>query len=181
MSEDVLGPTAQIVSAHVTKNPVPVEDLPALIREVYKTLSTVGEVAAPVGVPKPAVPVTKSVFPDYIVCLEDGKQMTMLKRHLMTEHNMTIDQYRAKWSLPSNYPMVAPNYAETRSNLAKKMGLGRDRTVTPPAKKPTRKNGGKKAAGKSLSDGHLHRNWFHSVVAYACDKRPDPPDPGVPF
>jgi predicted transcriptional regulator len=142
MSEDVLGLTAQIVSAHVTKNTVPVEELPALIREVYKTLSTVGEAPAPVEALKPAVPVTKSVFPDHIVCLEDGKQMTMLKRHLMTEHNLTVDQYRAKWGLPANYPMVAPNYAETRSSLAKKMGLGRSRTVV--AKKPARKA----AAGK---------------------------------
>ncbi len=145
MSEDMLGLTAQIVSAHVTKNPVPVEELPALIREVYKTLSTIGEVsAAPVGAPKPAVVVTKSVFPDYIVCLDCGKQMTMLKRHLMTEHNLTVDQYRAKWALPSNYPMVAPNYAETRSTLAKKMGLGRSRTA--PAKKPGRKAPGKRAS-----------------------------------
>jgi predicted transcriptional regulator len=137
MSDDVLGLTAQIVSAHVTKNTVPVEELPALIREVYKTLSTVGEAPAPVEALKPAVAVTKSVFPDHIVCLEDGKQMTMLKRHLMTEHNLTVDQYRTKWGLPSNYPMVAPNYAETRSSLAKKMGLGRSRTVAP--KKPVRK------------------------------------------
>ena len=137
MSDDVLGFTAQIVSAHVTKNAVPVEELPALIREVYKTLSTVGEAPAPVEALKPAVAVTKSVFPDHIVCLEDGKQMTMLKRHLMTEHNLTVDQYRTKWGLPSNYPMVAPNYAETRSSLAKKMGLGRSRTVAP--KKPVRK------------------------------------------
>jgi predicted transcriptional regulator len=137
MSDDVLGFTAQIVSAHVTKNAVPVEELPALIREVYKTLSTVGEAPAPVEALKPAVAVTKSVFPDHIVCLEDGKQMTMLKRHLMTEHNLTVDQYRTKWGLPSNYPMVAPNYAETRSSLAKKMGLGRSRTVV--AKKPARK------------------------------------------
>ena len=137
MSDDVLGFTAQIVSAHVTKNAVPVEELPALIREVYKTLSTVGEAPAPVEALKPAVPVTKSVFPDHIICLEDGKQMTMLKRHLMTEHNLTVDQYRTKWGLPSNYPMVAPNYAETRSSLAKKMGLGRSRTVAP--KKPVRK------------------------------------------
>ena len=137
MTEDVLGLTAQIVSAHVTKNPVPIDEFPALIREVYKTLSSVGDVAVPAGAPKPSVPVTKSVFPDYIVCLEDGKQMTMLKRHLMTEHNMTVDQYRAKWGLPSNYPMVAPNYAETRSTLAKKMGLGRSRTA--PVKKPARK------------------------------------------
>jgi predicted transcriptional regulator len=137
MSDDVLGFTAQIVSAHLTKNAVPVEELPALIREVYKTLSNVGEAPAPVEALKPAVPVTKSVFPDHIVCLEDGKQMTMLKRHLMTEHNLTVDQYRTKWGLPSNYPMVAPNYAETRSSLAKKMGLGRSRTVVP--KKPARK------------------------------------------
>src|SRR4051794_36859226 len=137
MSEDVLTLTPQIVSAHVTKNPVPVEELPALIREVYKTLSTVGEAAPATGSAKPAVAVTKSVFPDHIVCLEDGKQMTMLKRHLMTEHNLTVDQYRTKWGLPSNYPMVAPNYAETRSSLAKKMGLGRSRTVVP--KKPARK------------------------------------------
>jgi predicted transcriptional regulator len=115
MTDEVLGFTAQIVSAHLTKNAVPVEELPVLIREVYKTLSTVGEAEAAAAEPhQPAVPVTKSVFPDHIVCLECGKQMTMLKRHLMTEHNMTIDQYRAKWSLPSNYPMVAPNYAETR-------------------------------------------------------------------
>ncbi|MFL5254879.1 MAG: MucR family transcriptional regulator [Rhodopila sp.] len=147
MSEDVLGLTAQIVSAHVTKNTVPVEELPALIREVYKTLSTVGEAPAPVEALKPAVAVTKSVFADHIICLEDGKQMTMLKRHLMTEHNLTVDQYRAKWGLPANYPMVAPNYAETRSSLAKKMGLGRSRTVV--AKKPARKA----AAGKRGSRG----------------------------
>lgn len=144
MSDDVLGLTAQIVSAHVSKNAVSIEELPGLIREVYKTLSNVGgEPAAPAEAAQPAVPVTKSVFPDYIVCLEDGKQMTMLKRHLMTEHNMTVDQYRAKWALPSNYPMVAPNYAETRSNLAKKMGLGRSRTVAPPPKKAARKAGRK--------------------------------------
>jgi predicted transcriptional regulator len=145
MSDDVLGFTAQIVSAHLTKNAVPVEELPALIREVYKTLSNVGEAPAPVEALKPAVPVTKSVFPDHIVCLEDGKQMTMLKRHLMTEHNLTVDQYRTKWGLPSNYPMVAPNYAETRSSLAKKMGLGRSRTVVPkkPARKVPAKRGGR--------------------------------------
>ena len=129
MSDSVLGLTAQIVSAHVTKNAVPIEGLPALIRDVYQTLSTVGEAPPPVEELKPAVAVTKSVFPDHIVCLEDGKQMTMLKRHLMTEHNLTVDQYRAKWGLPSNYPMVAPKYAETRSSLAKQMGLGRSRTV----------------------------------------------------
>jgi predicted transcriptional regulator len=144
MAEDVLSLTAQIVSAHVKKNAVAVEELPNLIREIYKTLTTIGEVAVPVEAPKPAVPATKSVFADYIVCLEDGKQMTMLKRHLMTEHNLTVDQYRTKWNLPSTYPMVAPSYAETRSSLAKQMGLGRSRSV--PAKKPGRKPGSKRAA-----------------------------------
>src|SRR4051812_7960211 len=137
-----VGLTAQIASAPVRKNAVAVEELPNLIREVYKTLANVGEVSVPAEAAKPAVPPTKSVFADYIVCLEDGKQMTMLKRHLMTEHNLTVDQYRAKWNLPSSYPMVAPNYAETRSSLAKKMGLGRSRTVV--AKKSARKA----AAGK---------------------------------
>jgi predicted transcriptional regulator len=136
MADDVLSLTAQIVSAHVKKNTVPVEDLPNLIREVYNTLASVREASAHTETPRPAVPAVKSVFPDYIVCLEDGKQMTMLKRHLMTEHNLTVDQYRGKWNLPSNYPMVAPNYAETRSSLAKKMGLGRSRTV--PVKKSSR-------------------------------------------
>ncbi len=143
MADDILGLTAQIVSAHVQRNPVAVDALPALIRDVHRTLSTLGTepaAAAPADEPtvieeapkpvapsarRPAVPITESVFADHVVCLEDGKSMTMLKRHLMTEHNMTVDQYRAKWNLPSNYPMVAPNYAETRSKLAKKMGLGR--------------------------------------------------------
>ena len=131
MTDEVLGLTAQIVSAHVAKNAVAVEELPGLIREVYRTLAGVNEVVVPEEAPKPAVAVTKSVFPDYIVCLEDGKQMTMLKRHLMTEHNLTVEQYRAKWNLPPNYPMVAPNYAQHRSSLAKKIGLG-----TKPRRKP---------------------------------------------
>ena len=139
MSDDVLGLTAQIVSAHVTRNTVAVEDLPNLIRDVYKALANIGDVAAPVEAQKPAVPATKSVFADYMVCLECGKQMTMLKRHLMTEHRLTVEQYREKWSLPSSYPMVAPNYAETRSSLAKQMGLGRSRGAA--AKKPGRKPG----------------------------------------
>lgn len=150
MTNEVLDLTAQIVSAHLARNTVAIEELPALIREVYNALSTVGEAeVAEAGLPEPAVPVTKSVFPDYIVCLECGKRLTMLKRHLMAEHNMTVDQYRAKWGLPSNYPMVAPNYAKTRSELAKKMGLGRRRTVTPPAMKRARKAAGKNVAAKS--------------------------------
>ena len=143
MAEDVLGLTAQIVSAHVKKNTVSVEELPSLIREVHKTLASLGDAAVESEAQAPAVQITKSVFPDYIVCLECGKQMTMLKRHLMTEHSMTVDQYRGKWSLPISYPMVAPNYAETRSNLAKEMGLGKSRTAA--GRKAGRK-GAKRAA-----------------------------------
>jgi predicted transcriptional regulator len=142
MAEDVLGLTAQIVSAHVQKNAVAVEELPSLIREVYKTLSSVSEAAAPAEAAKPAVPATRSVFADHMVCLECGKQMTMLKRHLMTEHNLSVDQYRGKFNLPPSYPMVAPNYAATRSSLAKQMGLGRSRSVP---RKAGRKAGGKRA------------------------------------
>ena len=134
MSEDVLALTAQIVSAHVTKNSVEAGDLPVLIRDVFRTLSGLGDAAPPASAPepasaKPAVPATKSVFQDYIICMECGKRMTMLKRHLMTEHSLTIDQYRTKYSLPGTYPMVAPHYAQTRSSLAKEMGLGKSRTI----------------------------------------------------
>jgi predicted transcriptional regulator len=133
MSEDLLALTAQIVSAHVQKNTVEVADLPALIRDVFRTLSGLGETApAPVAdSAKPAVPATKSVFATHIICMECGKKMTMLKRHLMTEHSLTIDQYRAKYSLPVSYPMVAPDYAKTRSSLAKQMGLGKSRGASP--------------------------------------------------
>ncbi len=144
MTEDVLALTAQIVSAHVTKNEVAPDALPSLIREVYKTLSTVGAEPTEAEKLKPAVAITKSVFPDHIVCLECGKKLTMLKRHLMTEHTLTIDQYRSKWSLPSNYPVVAPEYAETRSALAKKIGLGRSRSAT--GRKLPRKGPAKRAA-----------------------------------
>jgi len=132
MSEDVLALTAQIVSAHVTKNAVDVGDLPALIRDVFRTLSGLGDAPAPVAdTAKPAVPATKSVFASHIICMECGKKMTMLKRHLMTEHSLTIDQYRSKYNLPGTYPMVAPDYAKTRSSLAKEMGLGRSRSAAP--------------------------------------------------
>jgi predicted transcriptional regulator len=133
MSEDVLSLTAQIVSAHVTKNTVDVGDLPTLIRDVYRTLSSLGETTpAPVAdTAKPAVPAARSVFASHIICMECGKKMTMLKRHLMTEHGLTIDQYRTKYSLPGTYPMVAPDYAKTRSSLAKEMGLGKSRSASP--------------------------------------------------
>jgi predicted transcriptional regulator len=121
---DVLGLTAQIVSAHVSNNSVTTEALPGLIQDVYRTLAGVGREAAAPERPEPAVPVKKSVFPDHIICLEDGKKLKMLKRHLKTAYNMTPEQYRERWGLGSDYPMVAPNYARHRSSLAKKIGLG---------------------------------------------------------
>ncbi len=121
---DVLGLTAQIVSAHVSNNAIGAEALPALIQDVYRTLAGVGKEQVLPDKQQPAVPVKKSVFPDYIVCLEDGKKLKMLKRHLKTSYNMTPEQYRDKWQLPPDYPMVAPNYAKHRSSLAKKIGLG---------------------------------------------------------
>ncbi|MCB8875422.1 MucR family transcriptional regulator [Acidisoma silvae] len=129
MSDDaanlsVLGWTAQIVSAHVSHNTVAPEALPTLIQEVFRTLSNVGAAPEVVEKPQPAVPVKKSVFGDYIICLEDGKKLKMLKRHLKTAYNLEPEQYRERWGLPPDYPMVAPNYARQRSSLAKKIGLG---------------------------------------------------------
>ncbi len=121
---NVLGLTAQIVSAHVSNNAVAPDALPSLIEEVYKTLSGVGKESVQSERPQPAVAVKKSVFPDHIVCLEDGKKMKMLKRHLKTSYNLTPEQYRERWGLPPDYPMVAPDYAKHRSSLAKKIGLG---------------------------------------------------------
>ncbi|GGG39689.1 MucR family transcriptional regulator [Chelatococcus composti] len=120
---------ADIVSAYVSNNSVASSDLPALIGEVHGALMRVagGAVEAPVEAPKPAVPIKKSVTPDFIICLEDGKKFKSLKRHLRTQYNMTPEQYREKWGLPADYPMVAPNYAKARSQLAKEMGLGQQR------------------------------------------------------
>jgi predicted transcriptional regulator len=116
--------TAEIVSAHVSNNSVPLSDLPGLIQQVYATLSAVGKAPPPAEKPQPAVPIKKSIHPDYIICLEDGKKLKMLKRHLKTAYNMSPEQYRERWQLPPDYPMVAPNYAKHRSSLAKKIGLG---------------------------------------------------------
>ena len=124
---DVLGLTAQIVSARVSKNAVAPEALPSLIMDVFRTLSNVGHEPAQADKPQPAVPIKKSVLPEYIVCLEDGKKLKMLKRHLKTSYNMTPEQYRERWGLPADYPMVAPNYAKHRSNLAREIGLGTTR------------------------------------------------------
>lgn len=118
--------TSDIVAAHVSNNSVSVDDVASLIGKVYGALASLGEaVVVEEKLPEPAVSVRSSIKPDFIVCLEDGKKLKMLKRHLMTHYNMTPDQYRARWSLPADYPMVAPNYAEKRRELAKKIGLGR--------------------------------------------------------
>ena len=126
MSETLITLTSDIVAAHVSNNSVSVGDLPALITNVYGALAGLGQAAPVAEAPlEPAVSVRSSVKPDHIVCLEDGKKLKMLKRHLMTHYNLTPDQYRARWNLPADYPMVAPNYAEKRRELAKKIGLGR--------------------------------------------------------
>ncbi|MCH6589901.1 MAG: MucR family transcriptional regulator [Alphaproteobacteria bacterium] len=123
-ANELLELTTEIVSAHVGNNSIALGDMPQLIQDVYKTLAIVGTTPAVPERPKPAVPIKKSVFPDFVVCLEDGKKLKMLKRHLKTAYNMTPDQYRERWGLPPEYPMVAPNYAKHRSALAKKIGLG---------------------------------------------------------
>src|SRR3954454_7014689 len=133
VAADILGLTAQIVSAHVSNNQVGTDALPSLIQSVYRSLSGAGNAAEKAETPaqEPAVPIKKSVFLDYIVCLEDGKKLKMLKRHLQTSYGLSPDAYRAKWGLSREYPMVAPNYAVTRSGLAKKMGLGRKPAPAP--------------------------------------------------
>lgn len=128
IATDLLELTADIVSAHVSNNSVSVTDLPGLIAAVHQSLAGLGTSVQPVEEEQtPAVPVRSSIKPGYIVCLEDGKKLKMLKRHLMTHYQMTPEDYRAKWSLPADYPMVAPNYAEQRRSLAKKIGLGTKR------------------------------------------------------
>ena len=126
-TEDILKLASEIVAAYVSNNPIPVSEVPAMIKSVYTTLG--GLVGASQGelptAQKPVVPVKRSVTPDYIVCLEDGKKLKMLKRYLRSNYNMTPEEYRAKWGLPADYPMVAPNYAAQRSEFAKKIGLGR--------------------------------------------------------
>ncbi len=132
-SDELLKLSTDIVSAYVSNNPVPVSDLPGMIKSVHATL---GGLAGSVPMDlltnqKPAVPVKKSIHPDYIVCLEDGKKLKMLKRYLRSRYGLSPEDYRAKWGLPADYPMVAPNYAAQRSEFAKKIGLGR----TAPASK----------------------------------------------
>ena len=121
--------TASIVSAYLSNNPTAAAEIPGLISQVHAALVRVssGRTEAPLEPAKPAVPIKKSISPDYIVCLEDGKHFKSLRRHLRTQYNMTPEQYRDKWGLPADYPMVAPNYAVARSQLAKQMGLGQQR------------------------------------------------------
>ncbi|MEI6984948.1 MAG: MucR family transcriptional regulator [Rhodospirillaceae bacterium] len=124
-TNDLLSLTSVIVAAHVSNNTISLADLPHLIDQVYKSLAISGiEQPLVAERPQPAVPVKKSVTQDFIICLEDGKKLKMLKRHLKTSYNMTPDEYRERWQLPSDYPMVAPNYARQRSTLAKEIGLG---------------------------------------------------------
>ncbi len=123
--------TADIVAAHVSNNSVAVNDLPTLIQNVHSALSGISPGSnAPEARAEPKVPIRSSIKPDFIVCLEDGKKQKMLKRHLMTNHNMTPNEYRQKWGLAADYPMVAPNYAEQRRRLAKSIGLGTKRRRT---------------------------------------------------
>src|SRR5579872_5710119 len=126
-SGDLLALTTEIVAAHVSNNTVAVGDLGQLINQVYQSLANIGSApvtATPSARPQPAVSVKKSIQPDYLVCLEDGKKLKMLKRHLKTAYNMSPEAYRERWALPNDYPMVAPNYARQRSRLAKEIGLG---------------------------------------------------------
>lgn len=139
MKETLITLTSDIVAAHVSNNDVAVADVPGLITSVYDALANLGkEPVVEEAKPQPAVPIRSSVKPDYIVCLEDGKKLKMLKRYLRTNYNMSPEEYRARWGLPADYPMVAPNYAAKRRDLAKKIGLGR-KPGTPAPKRRTRK------------------------------------------
>ena len=122
---ELLELTTNIVSAHVSNNSVAVADLPGLIAQVYRSLTDTQIEGGAAERREPAVPIKKSITPDYLVCLDDGKKLKMLKRHLKTTYDLTPEQYRERWGLPADYPMVAPNYAEQRSVLARKIGLGR--------------------------------------------------------
>ncbi|QKC85510.1 MucR family transcriptional regulator [Mesorhizobium sp. NZP2077] len=142
---DLLAMTADIVSAYVSNNPLPVSELARVISDTYAAVSKLQAVSVPQPEEKsaPAVAIKKSVTPDFIICLEDGKKFKSLKRHIGTHYNLTPDAYRAKWNLPSDYPMVAPNYAAARSRLAKAIGLGRKAAApepeAPPAPAPAKR------------------------------------------
>lgn len=124
--ENLLSLTTEIVSAYVSNNTVTTSEIPTIIEQVFKTLSNVDGEGSVIAAdrPQPAVPIKRSITPDYIICLEDGKKLKMLRRHLKTAYNMSPEEYRERWGLPADYPMVAPNYAKQRSKLAKDIGLG---------------------------------------------------------
>ena len=127
-SDELMRSACRIIAAYVSKNPISASEVPEMIKSIYGTLSVLsgsGPGEVPPTSQKPAVPIKKSITPDYIICLEDGKKLKMLKRYLRTRYKMTPDEYRAKWNLPLDYPIVAPNYAARRSEFAKKIGLGR--------------------------------------------------------
>lgn len=136
-SDELLKLASSIIAAYVSNNPVPVSELPGMIKSVHATLGGLspGGTSESLTTQKPAVPVKRSITPEYIVCLEDGKKLKMLKRYLRSNYKLSPEQYRAKWGLPADYPMVAPNYSTQRSEFAKKIGLGR----TPPASKSRRR------------------------------------------
>ena len=126
LKTDLLEMTVEIVSSYVSNNPVPSASLPELMNSVHETIAALAEdKPAEPERPDPAVPISKSITPDHIICLEDGKKLKMLKRYIRTRYNLTPDEYRARWGLPADYPMVAPNYAKRRSAFAKEIGLGR--------------------------------------------------------
>jgi predicted transcriptional regulator len=141
---DALSQTSTIVAAFVAKNSVPVAELPSLINSVYASLTALGTgTSAGINLPaeplKPAVPIRRSITPEFLICLEDGKKLKMLKRHLASTYNMTPDEYRAKWGLSHDYPMVAPKYSSQRSELAKKLGLGTQPRVVASEPAPARR------------------------------------------
>ena len=149
--QELLSLTTEVVAAFVGNNTIGVGDIPDLISGIYQALSTPGQAEEkPAEAPVPAVPIKKSVTPDFLVCLEDGRKLKMLKRHLATRYNLTPDEYRRRWGLPKDYPMVAPAYAAMRSELAKQTGLGRKVAPSPPeeapaARKPSRRVGGRRS------------------------------------
>lgn len=166
LENELLRLSAKIVSAHAAKNPVSIAELSGIICSVYQALKFAGEpVVEELLDQLPAVPIKKSVYPSYIVCLEDGKKLKMLKRHLMTSYSMTPEAYRAKWKLPSTYPMVAPDYAEMRSGLAKTIGLGRRNQIgllleepgsdEPPVQKIPEGKRGRKSAKADIKQSDL--------------------------
>ncbi len=148
-SETILTLTADIVAAHVANNTVAVVDVPSLIAKVHDALANLGQKPEEAEeAPTPAVSIRSSIKPDYLVCLEDGKKLKMLRRYLMTRYSMTPDDYRRKWNLPKDYPMVAPNYAEQRRSLAHSIGLGRKRDVAPAAAEAVAEAAPKRGRGR---------------------------------